>query len=154
MSQHRQVVERRRFIRHPICFPLVYKVVKKGLPKDLKGSRSTTINISKGGLLFSAKRPVEVDSSIIIRMPFQNKFFSVEAKVVHCNKDIHTKLYNIGVCFQNPSEAFKARLVEQMYLISEYRDLRSMKLGKEISLQEASREWIKRYSKKFQELYW
>lgn len=147
-------IDLRHFIRHPMCFPLIYKVIKRGPNKERGGDHSTTIDVSRGGLLFSAKRPVEKDSLILIRIPFQDKIFKVKARVAHCTKGLETKLYNVGVSFERFKEAFKVKLIEQMYLISEYRDLRSIQLGREISLQEASQEWIKRYSKRFQRLYW
>lgn len=146
--------ERRHFIRHPLCFPLTYKVIGKKPKKGSNETRAETINVSRGGLLFSAKNPVGIDSIINIRMPFQSKVFNVKAKVVHCYKSLETRLYSIGVCFYRFSDAFKIKLIEQMYLILEYRDLRSLQLEKEISLQEASKEWIKRYSERFKRLYW
>ena len=146
--------ERRRFMRHPMCFPLRYKVVKKGSVKEAKEKKSTTINIGRGGLLFSTKHSVELGSVILVKIPFEDKTFNIKAKVVHCSRPSDSKLYNVGVCFLRFNEAFKVKLIEQMYLISEYRDLRSIQLGREVSLQEASKEWIKRYSKRFQRLYW
>ena len=157
------ISERRRFIRHPLCFPLTYSVVEKAPGKPVlkkaekagaKEIKSTTINISMGGLLFAAKKPVKVDSLIIIKMPFQDKVFNVRAKVVHCDKNPETKLYNIGCAFHRLGAAYKVKLVEQLYLISEFRDLKSIELGKEISLERASQEWIKRYSDRFRKLYW
>lgn len=147
------VEEQRHFIRHPLCFPLSYKVIDKVLVQHPE-TKSTTINVSIGGLLFAAKHPADIDSRILIRMPFQDKVFNVKAKVVHCNVNPETKLYNIGVCFYRMSDAFKTKLIEQLYLISEFRDMRSIQLGREISLEDASREWIKRYSKRFKRLYW
>ena len=97
---------------------------------------------------------IKIDSLLVIKMPFQDKIFTVEAKVVHCTKKLKENLFSIGVCFQRFDEAFKVRLIEQIYLISEYRDLQSTKRGKDVSFQDASREWIRRYSKKFQEIYW
>ncbi len=148
--------ERRHFIRHPIAFPLEYTVIKVNGVGDGVGEvgRSKTINMSQGGLLFSTKHSVSENALILIKMPFRDKLFSVRARVTHCEKSKDTKLYNIGVCFFRFSDAFKVKLIEQMYLISEYRDLRSMQLGKEVSLEEASREWIKRYSERFKRLYW
>lgn len=146
--------ENRRFIRHPMCFPLSYKV----LPKDIKnvGKEEATItkNISRGGLLFSSKKPAPEGSLILIKIPFQAKVFHVKASVVHCNKVEGTNLYDIGISFARVNDAFKIKLIEQMYLISEYRDLRSMQLEREMTLQEASQEWIKRYSSRFSKLYW
>ena len=148
-------VEHRRFIRHPMCFPLSYRVIKKGMAGSVKGNRSVTENVSRGGMLFSATHPVEKRSHILIKIPFQDKIFRVQAKVIHCKKTSDTtELYDIGVQFIKISEAFKVRLIEQMYLISEYRDLNSVRLGREISLQEASQEWVKKYSKRFEKLYW
>lgn len=148
------VSERRRFIRHPLCFPLTYTVVEHTPVKAADEKRSTTINISMGGILFASKKPVKSGSVIMLKMPFQNKVFNVRAKVVHCNKSPETSLYNIGASFHRLSAAYKVKLIEQLYLISEFRDLRSIQLGREISLEKASREWIKRYSERFKRLYW
>lgn len=148
------MLERRHFIRHPLTFPLEYKVIEKKADLTAEGERSTTINVSQGGLMFAAKHPVDIDSRIMIKMPFEKKTFSVKAKVAHCTKNPETQLYEIGVCFYRFSEAFKVKMVEQIYLISEYRDLRSLQLGREVSLEEASKEWIKRYSERFTRMYW
>ena len=145
-------LERRRFIRHPLCFPLTYKMIEK--KASGKETKSNTVNISMGGLLFLASKPVAVDSMINIKMPFQDKIFNVKAKVIHCDKDLGTKLFSVGVSFCRLSDAFKVKLIEQLYLISEFRDLWSVHLGRDITLEEASREWIKRYSKRFKRLYW
>lgn len=146
--------ERRKFIRHPMCFPLKYKVINKDSLAGIDEELACTKNISERGLLFSSKKSVQADSVILIKIPFQEKTFNVKAKVIHCNSIKGLPLFDIGVAFLRYNEAFKVKLIEQMYLISEYRDLRSMQLGKEISLEEASREWIKRYSKRFNRLYW
>lgn len=155
--------ERRRFIRHQMCFPLNYRVVKESsFTKDEKAraeaagkkTRSTTIDISIGGILFSARRSVKPGSVILVEMPFQDKIFNLRAMVAHCSKNNETKLYNIGAAFQKLSAAYKVKLVEQLCLISEFRDIRSIELGRQISLENASKEWIKRYSNRFRRLYW
>lgn len=146
--------ERRRFIRHPLCFPLAYKVIEKGPSANYSGHKASTINISMGGILFSSKKPVVPGSEIMITMPFQDKVFNVRGRVVRCDKNSETKLYNIAAAFHRLSAAYKVKLIEQLYLISEFRDLRCIQLGKEISLEKASEEWIKRYSDRFRKLYW
>ncbi|MDD5495587.1 MAG: PilZ domain-containing protein [Candidatus Omnitrophica bacterium] len=148
------IIEQRHFIRHPLCIPLEYRILEKTSDKDSQPQRSMTINISQGGLMFSARRAVPQNRIISVKMPFQDKVFNVRAKVVHCNKNSDTKLYNIGVSFYRFTDAFKAKLIEQLYLISEYRDLRSIQLGRDVSLEQASEEWIKRYSARFKRLYW
>ena len=151
---HLQIIERRHFIRHPLSLPLVYKIIKSRKDQDLPGLRSKTLDVSMGGLLFPSKNPVKLNSLIEIEMPFENKVFNFKARVVRCINNAETKLYDIAVSFFRLREAFKAKMIEQIYLISEYRDLLSLQAGKEISLEEASRKWIKRYSKRFKRLYW
>ncbi|MDD3374499.1 MAG: PilZ domain-containing protein [Candidatus Omnitrophica bacterium] len=146
--------EKRQFIRHPLSLPLAYEVV--GLEDDLGGeeSRTETINASIGGLLFAGKNPVDIGSVVSVKMPLEDKMFNVQAKVVRCIQNSETKLYDIAVSFFRLREAFKVKMIEQIYLISEYRDLINFQTGKEISLEEASRKWVKRYSKRFKKLYW
>ena len=149
-----QVVEYRHFIRHPLCLPLSYKVIEKSLKKDQEDIRSQTSNVSLGGLLFPSKNPVGPESRIVIKMPFENKVFNIRAQVVRCSQNSETKLYDIAVSFLRAQEAFKAKMIEQIYLIAGYRDMLRLQSGKEVPLEEASRKWIKRYSERFKRLYW
>lgn len=149
-----QIIERRHFIRHPLSLPLTYKVINPGLGQSREDMRAQTSNVSVGGLLFPGKRSVEPNSMIAIKMPFEDKMFNIKAKVVRCVNNPETKLYDIAVSFFRLHEAFKAKMIEQIYLISEYRDLLILQSGKEVSLAEASRKWIKRYSERFKRLYW
>ena len=149
-----QTIERRHFIRHPLSLPLAYKVIKPVSGKVTEDIRSETINVGIGGLLFPAKHPVEPNSMIAIKMPFEDKMFNIKAKVIRCVNNPETKLYDIAVSFFRFHEAFKAKMIEQIYLISEYRDLLILQSGKEVSLAEASRKWVKRYSERFKRLYW
>src|SRR3569623_530942 len=118
-----QMIEYRRFIRHSLCFPLSFKILKKGSQE-----RTKTINVSLGGLLFPAKQAVDAGSRILINMPFENKVFNIRAQVVRCTKS--AKLYEVAVSFSSPQEAFKAKMIEQIYLIAEYRDLLTLQQGK------------------------
>ena len=147
-------IERRHYIRHPISLPLAYSVVKQGLIDSAGGILTETNNVSIGGLSFPARHPVKADSIIAIKMPFEDKIFNVKAKVVRCENNAETKLYDVAVKFFRLYEAFKVKMIEQIYFISEYRDLLILQTGKEVSLEEASRKWIKRYSKRFKRLYW
>jgi hypothetical protein len=98
---------------------------------------------------------MKVGAIIILKMPLRNKVFNIRAKVMHIEIDRDdSKLYDIGIAFYRYTDAFKVKLIEQIYLIDEYRILRSIQLGRDISFNEASGEWIKRYSKRFAKLYW
>ncbi|MFA6078272.1 MAG: PilZ domain-containing protein [Candidatus Omnitrophota bacterium] len=148
------IAEKRHFIRHPLHIPLSYKIDRNSKEGNGHNSRTTTLDVSIGGLLFSARRPAKIGSTIKITMPFQDKEFHITAKVVHCRRNPETKMYNIGAHFYRVRDAFKVKLREQVYLINEFRHLWSRQLGKEVSLEEASLEWIKRYSERFRRLYW
>jgi len=141
--------EKRKFIRHLLVSPLEYKVAE-----DEDFQTSKTVNVSEGGLLFMAKNDVQPGTIINIQIPLYEKTFKIKAQVVHTNKDSETGLFKIGCFFCSYSDAFKVKLIEQIYLIEEYRVLRSLQLGREISLREASEEWVKRYSERFKKLYW
>ena len=149
-----QVIEYRHFIRHPLCLPLSYKIIEKSQTKDQENIPSETVNVSLGGLLFPSKHPIGPESRIAIKMPFENKVFNIRAQVVRCSQNSETKLYDIAVSFLKAQEAFKAKMIEQIYLIAGYRDMLRLQSGKEVSLEEASRKWIKRYSTRFRRLYW
>lgn len=147
------VIERRHFIRHPIALPLVYQVIRPGTRKVEEG-KTRTINAGLGGLLFPSKYPAKPGDILAIKMPFEDKTFSVKAKVVRCSDNPQAKVYDIAVSFFRLYEAFKVKMIEQIYLISEYRDLLSLQEGREVSMEEASQEWIKRYSARFKRMYW
>jgi len=140
--------ERRKFIRHLLVNPLEFQVDEEVAEKTATG------DISEGGLMFMSKQDVTPGTLIKINLPLYDKVFKVKASVVYSVQDPLTGLFRIGVSFADYSDAFKVKLVEQIYLIEEYRVLRSLQLGKELSLKEASEEWIKRYSKRFEKLYW
>ncbi len=145
-----QIKERRHFIRHPICYPLEFEYAPKNISE-----KTETINVSRGGLLFLSKYRLKNGKIIILKLPIWDKIAKIRARVMHVDKDNEDpKMYNVGVAFYRYSDAFKVKLIEQIYLIDEYRSLRSVQLGRNISFDEASREWIKRYSKRFSELYW
>lgn len=145
MSHH----EKRRFIRHLLVNPLEFQITEKE-----NFQKSETVDVSEGGLLFMSKSDVVAETFILIRMPVYDKVFNIKAKVVHSAKDESSGLYRIGVSFETYADAFKVKLIEQIYLIEEYRVLRSLQDGKDVSLKEASQEWIKRYSERFEKMYW
>ncbi|MBF0490335.1 MAG: PilZ domain-containing protein [Candidatus Omnitrophica bacterium] len=149
-----QTIEHRRFIRHPLRLPLAFVIIKSADKMDQQEMRSETINVSLGGLLFPSEKSVLPESIILIKMPIENKVFNVRAKVVRCVKIPKKKLYDIAVRFSRPQEAFKVKMIEQISLIAQYRESVIKQSGKDISMEEASRQWIQKYSERFSRLYW
>ena len=144
------VKEKRRFVRHPICYPLEFQII----PRNIQ-DRSRLFNMSEGGLLFLSKYFVHSGEAILLRVPIQNILHKIKAIVKHVQKnEENPDFYNIGVSFCEHSGAFKVKLVEQMHAIDGYRSSRSFQLGREISFAEASKDWVKNYADKFDKLFW
>jgi c-di-GMP-binding flagellar brake protein YcgR len=142
--------ERRRFVRHPMCYPLAFEYAPRKL-----WERSHTVDVSQGGLLFLSKRQLKPGRIIILKLPLQNKLFKVRARVVHVKQDSENpRFYDVGVSFYRRTDAFGVKLVEQIYLMDEFRAMRSLELGREVSFKEASLEWVRKYAKKFDEMFW
>ena len=151
MSRKKETfIEKRKFIRHPVCIPLEFTRVKVGQKKH----RAETINLSLGGLLFLSRSKIATGVEVDVSLPFKDKVFHIRGGVVRCEKEGHSTLYSVGIEFLRVSDAFKVKLVEQLHLIEEYRCLRSIQLNREVSLKDASQEWIKKYSEQFRKLYW
>ncbi|MBN1494026.1 MAG: PilZ domain-containing protein [Candidatus Omnitrophica bacterium] len=142
--------EKRKFIRHPICVPLEFHRIHDHRRKH----KAETVNLSFGGLLFLSRSRIVSGTEINVSLPFRDKIFHVHGCVVRCDKEVSSKLYSVGIEFLKVTDAFKVKLVEQLHLIEEYRSLRSLQLNREVSLKEASKEWITKYSEQFRKLYW
>jgi len=147
-------IQFRHFIRHPLCLPLTYKVLESPRNEDGKEMGAQTINVSMGGLLFPARQSLKPGSRILIKMPFEDKVVHIQAIVIRSVYNAETSHYDIAVRFPESQEAFKVRMIEQLYLIAQYRDLLSLQEGTYVSLEEASRKWIKLYSERFGKIYW
>ena len=133
-----------------MCYPLEYEFA----PRQLR-ERGRTVDISRGGLLFLSRRHLTPGRTIILKLPLKNRLFKVRARVVHVQHDKEDPdLFSIGVSFLKYSDAFEVKLVEQIYLMDEYRSMRTLQLGRDVSFREASLEWVKSYSKKFDEMFW
>ena len=152
-----QKIQFRHFIRHPLCLPLTYKVIDPPVPEGREVKEETgseTINVSMEGLLFPAKDSLMKGSRLLIKMPFEDKVMHIQAVVIRSIKNPETKFYDVAVFFPASQDAFKVKMIEQLYLIAQYRDLLSLEEGTYVSLEEASRKWIKRYSELFGKIYW
>ena len=144
------VKEKRRFVRHPICYPLEFQII----PRNIQ-DRSRLFNMSEGGLLFLSKYFVHSGEAIYLRVPIQNVMHKVKAVVKHVHKNRENPaFYTIGVSFCEHAEAFKVKLVEEMYAIDAYRSALSFQLGRDVSISEASEDWVKNYADQFDKLFW
>ncbi len=132
----------RKFIRHPSCIPVEISVGAAGVPEQ-----QFSLNVSAGGLAYRLLHPVEVGSTISIRMPQIWPDYVAEGCVVWCRETASG--YEAGVQFPRPDEAFKARMVEQFCQIEDYRKQRHRNDGALLSSEEAAKEWLERHGADF-----
>ena len=92
-------------------------------------------------------------SRATVSIPVGREIFDIEGKVAYSNRVTNIDFYKTGIQFEDASNAFRAKLVEQMLQIKEYRDQRSRELGYELSEEAAARLWIEKYAKHFSQLF-
>ena len=132
----------RHFIRHPAEIPIEVSAVDQG------GSRAPRlVNVGMGGLAFrsdSAFRPAHI---VKVRIGYVRPPFETTARVAWCRAA--NGGYELGVAFVDPDEAFRARMVEQLCHIEQYRKQVRDADGRELSAEEAALEWIARHAAQF-----
>ena len=139
--------EKRRFYRHPLSVPIEYQ------EKQVYPSHSAAVDISDGGICFLAERFIAKGSAIQLKIPVGNQMFQIEGQVAYSNRLPTLNRFKTGVSFTNASNAFHAKLAEEMIQIKQYQEKISRELGREITEEEAARRWIAKYAKKFGELF-
>lgn len=133
---------RRRFIRHTADVPLEVRTVREGAGEPHRG-----VNVSFGGLAFESDAPVPHGTTLEVRIDQVKPPFEAHARVVHCERE--GDHFCIGVQFLDASDAFRARMVEQVCSIDRYRRQVREREGRELSGQEAAEEWIRRHAARF-----
>ncbi|MEW5756281.1 MAG: PilZ domain-containing protein [Pseudomonadota bacterium] len=131
----------RHYIRHPSEIPIQYRIREQG-----QGDERLS-NISRGGLSFYSKVPIEVGVDISLSFPLINGGVETHGRVVWC-RSIERR-YLVGVEFFDPSEAYNTRMVEQICYIEHYRQEVLASEGRNLSAEEAAKEWIEKYAEKF-----
>jgi hypothetical protein len=132
----------RRFIRHTADVPIEVRAVP-GAP----GVVQQGMNVSEGGLAFVSDSCPSVDDVIELRIPDVDPPFEAHARVVWCRPEDGKFL--VGAQFLDASDAFKARMVEQVATIEKYRKDVLESEGRELSAQDAAAEWITKYAGRF-----
>lgn len=131
----------RQFIRHPSSIPLEYSV------KDIPSDPQSMLNISEGGLSFISKNRLELGSLITITIKTLKPDTQLIGRVVW-NNELDSGEYLVGVKFTE-SEHYRARMVEQICYIEQYRRRIFEEEGRDLSSEEAANEWISHYASRF-----
>jgi len=133
---------RRRFIRHTADVPIEVRALTEQPPRTQPG-----LNVSEGGLSFLSDQDIPLGSTIEIRIPAVHPPFEAHARVVWRRPE--NQRYCIGVEFLDAGAAFRARMVEQVCAIEEYRRQVFRDQGRTLSRDEAAREWIGLFADRF-----
>jgi len=139
--EEKQVSERRRWERYPIYCPLEYKA-EDNQPKE----PSTTLNISEGGAMISARRALIISSNVILKFRLRDEMFFMIGKVRHARPGENNHAYELGVEFWEKPKTFTKKLYEELEGIKNYQKRYKEEQGSEISLEEASLNWYKNFS--------
>jgi hypothetical protein len=132
----------RNFIRHPSNIPidfLLEEVAAKG-SENLK-------NFSFGGLSFSSKDVVSVGTTISIKIPLIQPEFQAAGRVSWCHSE--NNQFEVGIEFLDKDDMFRARMVEQICHIEQYKQEVLNKEGRKLSSKDAAQEWIKKFAPQF-----
>jgi c-di-GMP-binding flagellar brake protein YcgR len=132
--------DRRAFIRHPADIPIEIET----LPGD---PPSRVADVSYGGLAFLSGGPQGIGTSLHIRIAGAETTLDARAFVAWCQPE--GDAYRIGVRFENSEDAYRSRLLEQIFAIERFREELALAEGREIPRDEAAREWIKRHASRF-----
>ena len=116
--------------------------------RDKIESEDTTLtNVSLGGLSFISRQPFKVGQSASVCIPLLQQDNKLQGTVVWCEKS-HLG-YEIGVEFEGSRDIFRLRMIEQICHIEHYRKEIKLAEGRDLSSEQAAKEWISQYADDF-----
>ncbi len=107
----------------------------------------TITNVSLGGLAFVSPRPLDVLERVRISIPILDQETMLIGNVVWCEKA--ESGYEIGIEFERSRDVYRLRMIEQICHIEHYRKEIARVEGRQLSPQEAAKEWISKYAGEF-----
>jgi hypothetical protein len=137
------MADHRKFIRHPSDIPIEFTAADGNSVSE----RGHAHDVSFGGLAFESDRCPSPGAVIEIRIPTVAPPFETRGVVVWCR--CLEERYEVGVRFLESSDAFKARMVEQVCHIEQYKRDVLEREGRKLTGAAAAREWIEKYASKF-----
>lgn len=135
----------RQFVRHPAAIPI--EVRAREQPDQVTNG---VYNVSKGGLAFHSDHVLEPGTVVEVIIPCVHPRFESVARVVWCQ--VMKGGVELGVEFLTAEDAFRARMVEQVCHIEQYKKEVFESEGRQLTSGEAAREWIGKYSAQFPNL--
>lgn len=134
--------ENRQFMRHPSDISIEIQLADVAV-----SAREYLNNISLGGLSFKSKVFLDTGRIIMVTIPLVKPVFRAKGCVVWC--EFKGEYFDVGIEFIEVSDAFKARMVEQVCHIEQYKKEIYEKEGRTLTGTEAALEWISKFADHF-----
>jgi hypothetical protein len=138
----------RKFIRHPVDVP-IQVTTNWEEDEDDDTVDQTITNVSLGGLAFISPNSLDVLDRVRVSISILERECELIGNVVWCEKSDTGSGYEIGIEFEKSRDVFRLRMIEQICHIEHYRGEVLRIEGRELSTQEAAREWIPKYAGDF-----
>lgn len=135
----------RRFIRHPVNVP-----IEVSAGQVCSDNCTHTSDIGLGGLAFNFDKKLQPGTMVRIKIPNIHPTFESDAKVIWCRDRPHGT--DLAVEFLTADDAFKARMIEQICYIENYRHMAKSTEDRTLTFEEAATEWIGKYAADFPSL--
>lgn len=132
----------RSFIRHPASVPIDFQ-----LEELVTEGADYLKNVSQGGLAFRSSVALKPDTTIRIKIPLVSPVFQAIGKVTWCHPQ--GNIFEIGIQFLDEDDTFRARMVEQICHIEQYKQEVLDKDGRQLSGEQAAVEWIQKFASNF-----
>ena len=132
----------RSFIRHPSDIPIDFQ-----LEDVVADSNDYLKNVSHGGLAFHSKVALSTGTVIRLKIPLVKPVFEAVGRVTWCHPEGNR--YEVGIEFLDEDDTFRARMVEQICHIEQYKHEVLEKEGRELTGEQAAMEGIQKFATKF-----
>jgi len=133
--------ERRQFIRHPVDVPIQIKPQSERVLEHI-----AIADIGEGGIAFYTNVMFEKGCALRVAIPHIQPPF--EALCVVCWQKECGNEFEVGVRFLDADSRFRARMIEQVCHIEDYRK-KLLGEGRCLSSEEAAGEWITLFAADF-----
>ena len=114
---------------------------------DDDSADQTLTNVSLGGLSFQSPQALDTNQRVRVSVPVLKGDNSLVGTVVWCEASKNG--FEIGLQFESSKEIFRLRMIEQICHIEHYRKEVMLTEGRELSTNQAAKEWISRYAGDF-----
>lgn len=132
----------RQYLRHRCDLP-----VRCRRSSEPRACHTRLKDLGLGGVCFRSPRPFEPGTCLEVSFPILQSEQCLRGHVAWSRRDGDG--YEVGLCFDDEAEAFKARMVEQLAAIEAYRHEALKREGRDLSTEAAAREWIARHAAVF-----